>query len=110
MNNKLDKLIVEQLKLDNKSTSEKLQVIEDELENVQKLCERLEFLQEQYQEEYDEENFKEWYNKCVGIIDDKLILTCQSSTEFGFDLIIVNLNSDVRFLLTKGDTIGGLSV
>lgn len=55
MNNKLDKLIVEQLKLDNKSTSEKLQVIEDELENVQKLCERLEFLQEQYQEEYDEE-------------------------------------------------------
>lgn len=46
MNNKLDKLIVEQLKLDNKSTSEKLQVIEDELENVQKLCERLEFLQE----------------------------------------------------------------
>lgn len=59
MNNKLDKLIVEQLKLDNKSTSEKLQVIEDELENVQKLCERLEFLQEQYQEEYDEENFKE---------------------------------------------------
>lgn len=57
MNNKLDKLIVEQLKLDNKSTSEKLQVIEDELENVQKLCERLEFLQEQYQEEYDEENF-----------------------------------------------------
>lgn len=85
MNNKLDKLIVEQLKLDNKSTSEKLQVIEDELENVQKLCERLEFLQEQYQEEYDEENFKEWYNKCVGIIDDKLILICQSSTEFGFD-------------------------
>ena len=57
MNNKLDKLIVEQLKLDNKSTSEKLQVIEDELENVQKLCERLEFLQEQYQEEYDEENW-----------------------------------------------------
>lgn len=85
MNNKLDKLIVEQLKLDNKSTSEKLQVIEDELENVQKLCERLEFLQEQYQEEYDEKNFKEWYNKCVSILDDKLILTCQSSTEFGFD-------------------------
>ena len=25
-------------------------------------------------------------------------------------LIIINLNSDVRFLLTKGDTIGGLSV
>lgn len=85
MNNKLDKLIVEQLKLDNKSTSEKLQVIEDELENVQKLCERLKFLQEQYQEEYDEKNFKEWYNKCVSILDDKLILTCQSSTEFGFD-------------------------
>lgn len=85
MNNKLDKLIVEQLKLDNKSTSEKLQVIEDELENVQKLCERLEFLQEQYQEEYDEKNFKEWYNKCVSILGDKLILTCQSSTEFGFD-------------------------
>lgn len=85
MNNRLDKLIVEQLKLDNKSTSEKLQVIEDELENVQKLCERLKFLQEQYQEEYDEKNFKEWYNKCVSILDDKLILTCQSSTEFGFD-------------------------
>lgn len=85
MNNRLDKLIVEQLKLDNKSTSEKLQVIEDELENVQKLCERLKLLQEQYQEEYDEKNFKEWYNKCVSILDDKLILTCQSSTEFGFD-------------------------
>lgn len=27
----------------------------------------------------------EWYNKCVSILDAKLILTCQSSTEFGFD-------------------------
>ena len=110
MNNKLDKLIVEQLKLDNKSTSEKLQVIEDELENVQKLCERLEFLQEQYQEEYDEENLKNGIINVLALLTISLSLHVNLLRNSVLILIIVNLNSDVRFLLTKGDTIGGLSV
>ena len=85
MNSKLDKLIAEQLQLDNKSTSDKLIAIEDEIANMEKLQERLEALKEQYQKEKNEENFKAWYKECVDGIDKGITLTCESSTEFGFD-------------------------
>ena len=51
-----------------------------------------------------------------GIIDVLALLTINLSLYVNLlrnsvlILIIINLNSDVRFLLTKGDTIGGLSV
>ena len=85
MNNKLDKLIIEQLQLDGKNNSDKVKTIEDELSNLDKLKERLEELQEQYQSEYDEENFKTWYKECVGQMGDNIVLSCENSTEFGFD-------------------------
>ncbi len=85
MNNKLDNLIIEQLQLENKTTSDKLKVIEDELTNLNKLKERLEEILEQYQNEYNEENFKTWYKESAEQIDDNITLTRESPTEFGFD-------------------------
>lgn len=85
MNNKLDNLIIEQLQLENKTTSDKLKVIEDELTNLNKLKERLEEIQELYQNEYNEENFKTWYKESAEQIDDNIALTRESPTEFGFD-------------------------
>ncbi len=85
MNNKLDNLIKEHLKLENKTTSDKLKVIEDELTNLDKLKERLEEIQEQYQNDYNEKNFETWYKESAEQIDDNITLTRKSRTEFGFD-------------------------
>lgn len=81
MNNELDRLIIEQLQLDNKSCSEKVTAIKDEITNLDKLKGRLEKLREQYLSEL----FKTWYNECKRQIEDNVALRCDEySTEFGF--------------------------
>lgn len=98
MNNKLDNLIKEQLQLENKTTSDKLKVIEDELTNLDKLKERLEKLQKQYQKDI----FTLWFEKCAKEIDGKIPLISKNPTEFGFDFKF--RESSLRCVVTMNRT------
>lgn len=104
MNNKLDNLIKEKLQLENKTTSDKLKVIKDELTTLNKLKERLEKLQKQYLKDI----FESWYNDCAEQIDDNIALTRESPTEFGFDFEFRKLQFRCELSVDEGGYYWGI--
>lgn len=85
MNNKLDKALIETLGLDSMSITEKISTIEDQIDNIDKIRERLDFLLCDYQEQDRISHMKEWYKSSSDILSNKVVLTMENNTEFGFN-------------------------
>lgn len=85
MNNKLDKTLKETLGLESIPLSEKINVIQDQIDNIDKIRERLSSMLQNYKEQHIRQNIKEWYDKCSNILSSKPILTMEDSMEFGFN-------------------------
>lgn len=85
MNNKLDKALVETLGLESMSIAEKINVIEDQIDNIDKIRERLDSLLNSYNEQSMIQDINEWYKQCSDILSDKIVLTMANNTEFGFN-------------------------
>lgn len=85
MNNKLDKALIERLGLNSMSIAEKINVIEDQINNIDKIRERLSSLLDAYYEQNIIQDINEWYKCCSDILSDKIVLTMENNMEFGFN-------------------------
>ena len=84
MNNKLDKALIDTLGLDSIPLSEKIKVIEDQIDNIEKIKERLCSLLDDYSEQSNISDIQKWYNQCSDILLHKPVLTMENDIEFGF--------------------------
>lgn len=85
MNNKLDQTIIETLGLESMSLKEKINVVEDQINNIDKISKRLSFLLQEYKSQNNEKNIRQWYDECVNILSGHPVLTMAKKIEFGFD-------------------------
>lgn len=85
MNNNIDKALIETLGLNSMSISEKINVIEDQISNIDKIRERLSFLLDAYYEQSIIQYINKWYKCCSDILSDKIVLTMENNMEFGFN-------------------------
>lgn len=85
MNNKLDKVLIETLGLDSMPLVEKISVIEDQIDNIDKIKERLSSLLDSYYEQSRIQDIKKWYKRCSDILLDEITLTMENDMEFGFN-------------------------
>lgn len=85
MNNKLDQTIIETLGLESMSLKEKINVVEDQINNIDKISERLSSLLQEYKSQNNEKNISQWYDECVKILSGHPVLTMADNIEFGFD-------------------------
>ena len=92
MNNKLDKALIDSLGLDSIPLSEKIKVIEDQIDNIDKIRERLSALLDKYSEQSNLSDIQEWYNQCSDILSHKPVLTMENDIEFGFNFKYRNLD------------------
>lgn len=91
MNNKLDKTLIETLNIETAPLSEKINIIQDQIDSIDKIRERLSFLLQNYIEQSDMQDIKAWYDKCVEILSGNPILTMENSMEFGFNFKYHNI-------------------
>ncbi len=101
MNNKLDKTLKEALGLESIPLSEKINVIQDQIDNIDKIRERLSSMLQNYKEQHIRQNIKEWYDKCSNILSSQPILTMEDSMEFGFNFKY--RNTDFRCCVSFDD-------
>lgn len=85
MNNKLDKALIDNLNLNSIPLAEKIKVIEDQIDNIDKIRERLSILLDDYYEQKNIRDIKEWYSQCSNLLSDKPVLTKENDIEFGFN-------------------------
>lgn len=90
MNHKIDKTLIETLGLDFLQLEEKTRVIEDQITNLNKILERLTYLNETYKEQIRVQNIKEWNKLCSKKIGGKIVLTMENNMEFGFNFMYRN--------------------
>lgn len=103
MNNKLDKTLIETLGLESASLSEKISVIQDQIDNIDKIRERLSYLLQEYINQSDEQDIRLWYNECVQILSRKPSLTMEDNMEFGFNFVY--RNTEFRCCVSFDDNI-----
>lgn len=92
MNNKLDKTLVEVLGLKTISLDERVNVIQDQIDNIDKIRERLSYLLQDYKDQLIIQNIKDWYNQCTSVLSNNPILTMEDNMEFGFNFMYRNTN------------------
>ncbi len=97
MNNRLDKELISSLGIEAASLDEKISAIKDQIDNIDKIKERLTSLLE----DYKGRQIRKWYEECVTITNGKLILTMQDSAEFGFNFRY--RNTDFRCCVSFDD-------
>lgn len=101
MNNKLDKELIETLNLNAISLDDKIDVIEDQLDNIDKIRERLSFMLQEYKDKRVTQFIKKWYEKCSSVLQSRPVLTMEDSMEFGFDFKY--RNTDFRCCVSFDD-------
>ena len=104
MNNKLDKALIETFGLDSMAISEKINIIEDQIDNIDKIRERLSSLLDVYYEQSIIQNINEWYKCSSDILSDKIVLTMENNMEFGFNFRY--RNRDFRCCVSYDDSNG----
>ena len=87
MNNKLDKSITEMLGLNTASLDEKICILQDQINNIDKIRERLSYMLEELTDQRIIQDIKEMYDKCTKILSDGPILTMEDNMEFGFNFM-----------------------
>lgn len=90
MDNKIDKQIIKDLGLEQMPLSERVSVLQDQVNNVDKILERLNALLADYQLQNCEAKIRTWYGQCVSLLGDTISLTMAASDEFGFDFVYRN--------------------
>lgn len=85
MNNKLDKVLIDALKLDSIPLVERIKIIEDQIDNIDKIRERLSSLLDDYSEQSNISDIQKWYKQCSEILSHKPELTMENHIEFGFN-------------------------
>ena len=103
MNNKLDKTLIDTLSLESAPLSEKISVIQDQIDNIDKIRERLSYLLQEYIDQSDEQDIRLWYNECVQILSGKPSLTMEDNMEFGFNFVY--RNTEFRCCVSFDDNI-----
>ena len=89
MNNKLDKALIEALGVESVSLEEKINIIEDEMDNIDKIQERL----SEILEEYKMQLVSSWYERCIeDLADCDIVLTMNDGYEFGFNFQYRNVD------------------
>ena len=101
MNNKLDKALVEMLGLKDITLDEKVNIIQDQIYNIDKIRERLSYLLQDYKEHRNIQDIKDWYDKCTTILSNNPILTMEDNMEFGFNFMY--RNTDFRCCVSFDD-------
>ncbi len=90
MNNKLDKTLIETLGLESSTLAEKISVIQDQIDNIDKIKERLSSLLQNYMDLNNRQDIRAWYDECVQNLSGNPILTMKNSMEFGFNFVYRN--------------------
>lgn len=92
MNNKLDKTLIEMLGLKTISLDEKINVIQDQITNIDKIKERLSDMLQDCKNQLEIRNVKDWYEQCTTVFSNNPILTMENNMEFGFNFMYRNTN------------------
>lgn len=92
MNNKLDKTLIEMLGLKTISLDEKINVIQDQITNIDKIKERLSDMLQDCKNQLAIRNVKDWYEQCTTVFSNNPILTMENNMEFGFNFMYRNTN------------------
>lgn len=101
MNNKLDKALVDALGLDSLPFEDSIKIIEDQLNNINKIRERLSSLLDDYTKQSNICDIQKWYNQCSDTLSHKIVLTMEDDIEFGFNFKY--RNRDFRCLVSYDD-------
>lgn len=84
MNKELDKYLINELGLEDLPLAKTIELLDNKIDNLENLRERLEALSNKYQEKQNKEYFKQWYKECVSIIGDNITIRKTDDYEFGF--------------------------
>lgn len=84
MNKELDKYLINKLGLEYLPANEALEILENQIDNIDKLKERLADLKDEYIDKQDKEYFRQWYKDSISKIGDEVTITKISDYEFGF--------------------------
>lgn len=92
MNNKLDKTLIEMLGLKEISLDEKINVVQDQITNIDKIRERLSDMLQDYRDQLNTQSIKDCYDQCTTILSNNPVLTMEDNIEFGFNFMYRNTN------------------
>lgn len=85
MNNKLNQTLIKTLELETRPLAEKISILQDQIDNMDKIRERLADLLQNYQTQRIELDIKDWYNQLSNMRSFHPLLTMDDNTEFGFN-------------------------
>jgi len=97
----LDKALVDALGLDSLPFEDSIKIIEDQLNNIDKIRERLSSLLDDYTKQSNICDIQKWYNQCSDTLSHKIVLTMEDDIEFGFNFKY--RNRDFRCLVSYDD-------
>lgn len=102
MNNKLKRTLIKTLELETRPLAEKISILQDQIDNMDTIRERLVDLLQDYKEQRIELDIKDWYNQLSNTRSFHPILTMDDSTEFGFNFKY--RNTDFRCCVSFDDS------
>lgn len=102
MNNKLKRTLIKTLELETRPLVEKISILQDQIDNMDTIRERLVDLLQDYKEQRIELDIKDWYNQLSNTRSFHPILTMDDSTEFGFNFKY--RNTDFRCCVSFDDS------
>lgn len=92
MKNKLKKTLIETLGLESMSLDEKIEAIDDQMNNLDTIKNSLYSIFEECCKQRNIIDIKEWYRQCSDILPKNITLTMEDDVEFGFNFTYRNLN------------------
>lgn len=92
MNKKIEKELVNVLGLNELSLEEKVELISDKLDSIEKLKESLEALHSDYLDELDKQRMNSWFKQITESLRNKIKIKRETYEEFGFEFQYHRLN------------------
>ena len=87
MNKKIEKELVNVLGLNELSLEEKVDLINDKLDSIEKLKESLEALHSDYMDELDKQRMNSWFKQITESLRNKIKIKRDTYEEFGFEFL-----------------------
>lgn len=87
MNKKIEKELVNVLGLNELSLEEKVDLINDKLDSIEKLKESLEALHSDYMDELDKQRMNSWFKQITESLRNKIKIKRDTYEEFGFEFM-----------------------
>lgn len=92
MNKKIEKELVNVLGLNELSLEEKVELISDKLDSIEKLKESLKALHSDYWDELDKQRMNSWFKQITESLRNKIKIKRETYEEFGFEFQYHRLN------------------